>query len=105
MQRFEAKSSKIVAGQFDDADINDDRIRAVSESGSAATEAEEQEAARSLLILSGSGSESDLTTVVTNSRKTSIVVSEELLAQEKQKVPVIDRRISQQVMDEQKRRV
>ena len=100
LQRFDAKSVPIVPGQFDDAEPIVDRLRTVSESGSAATEAEEQEAARSLLILSGSGSESDLTNAMTNaSRKTSVV------SEEKRKVSVIDRRISQQVLDDQQRRL
>lgn len=92
-------------GQFDDAEPDEDRTRAVSESGSAATEAEEQEAARSLLILSGSGSESDLTNPIPTSRKTSTIVNEDFPVQEKRKVSVIDRRVSQAVVEEQHRRI
>ena len=105
MRRFDAKTAPIVPGQFDDADPDEDHMRAVSESGSAATEAEEQEAARSLLILSGSGSESDLTNPIPSSRKTSTVVNEDFPVQEKRKVSVIDRRLPQVVIEEQHRRI
>lgn len=110
LQRYESmsKTVPIVPGQFEDADMaTDERRRNISESESVATETEEQEAARSLLILSGSGSESDLTTALTNSRKTSTVTNEDIRnsPSETRKVSVIDRRVSQQVIDEQQRRV
>ncbi|CAG2107176.1 unnamed protein product, partial [Medioppia subpectinata] len=90
-----------VPGQFDDADI-EGRARHVSESGSNATEAEEQEAARSLLILSAMGSDSDLTAIRKTSSSVSPNRSED--SPEKRKVSVIDRRISQHILNDEKQR-
>lgn len=68
LERFGVpKINKIIPGQFEDALEK----RKISECESASVDPDEHEAARSLLILSGSGSESDLTTATRKLSKSS----------------------------------